>query len=378
MPQYEFINLDAGWSNACDRYGRWIYRTDLFPKGLKALSKYLEQNGQKLGVYILPGIRRDAADANLPIKGHAGHRLGELCRLKKQGNGFPDTTYMPDVHNDLVQAYYDSLADLFADWNISYVKIDGCGPAKSDSLPDTRACLSMMHRAFTRHNIFIELSWSSDIEYSKDWAVFANGTRIFSDIESYSTKTMTSSYRVLQRIAKVSEWSNAAVENEFYIDLDVVLVGMTVNDRCVDGLDNDDVRISYISFWALTSSIFCIGSDPRRIPTKYLTWFNHPGILEIHQTGIMPRPIGSSQSKKQVWWKRMPDGRVCVGLFNVHVFPFILGISCHVKVHLEDVGVVGRVQIKDVWTGQDMGIYSESYSVSLRPGQCQILMLTIL
>ncbi|KAI9022269.1 glycoside hydrolase superfamily [Phycomyces nitens] len=385
MPDYEYINLDSGWSQECDENGRWIYRSELFPNGLKALSDHLAANGHKLGLYMLPGIRKDAADANLLVKG-TSHRLGDLVTMKRQGNGFKDTTYMPDVHNEIVQAYYDSIADLFSEWGVSYVKVDGCGPGGGDQLypyqsPDNRACLYMLATSFKQRNIWMELSWYLDHSYADEWAYIANGARIFIDIESYSTKTMSSSFRVFQRITQASRWADKVVVGKkygFFLDLDVVVAGMTVDGKCIDGLDNDDVRLSYISFWALLSSVFCIGADPRKIPDKYLEMLCHPGILAIHQSGIMARPIQSGNvwtNRKQIWWKKLENGKICVGLFNAHVYMLMLGMNQGFLLNLADVGVKAA-EIEDVWTGENLGIHQNTYKVSLRPGQCQMLMLT--
>ena len=377
MPQYEYINLDSGWSETCDEYGRWTFRRDLFPNGLKALSEHLAKNHQKLGLYILPGIRAEALDKTL--KG-TQIRIGDLVKQKKQGNLFKGATFMPDEHNEHVQAYYDSMADLFAEWKIGYVKIDGCGPSNDEKDVDTRACLRMMHHAFSKHNIWIELSWSLDPDYADDWIALANGARIYSDIESYSSKSMTTSHRVFQRMAYAAKWCDKPYKGRnFYIDLDVVLVGMTVDGKCVDGLDNDDVRISYVSFWALVSSVFCIGADPRKLPQKYLALLNHPVMLDIHQSGIIARPVGSGNAwvnRKQVWWKRLPNGHLCVGLFNAHVYPFMLGISREIRIDFEEMGVT-EVEAKDAWTGENLGRYAKSYSIVLRPGQCQVLLLSV-
>ncbi|KAI8342530.1 glycoside hydrolase superfamily [Chlamydoabsidia padenii] len=386
MPQYEYINMDSGWCETYDDYGRWTYRQDLFPYGLKSLSDYLASNGHKLGVYILPGIRKDAAeDTTVKIKG-TNYRLGDIVKKKRNGNGFVGSTYMPDEDmDDLAQMYYDSMGDLFAEWGVSFVKIDGCGPGGGDTLrpnqsPDNRKCLAMMKKAFEKHNIWMELSWYLDPTYADEWATLANGARIFIDIESYSKRSMTSSLRVFQRFTQAANWANTGVigpDHGFYIDLDVVTVGMTVNGKCIDGLYNDDIRLSYISFWALTSSIFCLGADPRRIPDKYLKWFNHPEILNIHQTGIMAKPIQSGNAwnnRRQVWWKKMPDGTVVVGLYNTSVFMFMLGKNYDVKFALKDVGM-DKAVIKDIWAGKVLGTYDHKYSVVLRPGQCQILLL---
>lgn len=38
---------------------------------------------------------------------------------------------MPDVHDEYAQMYYDSMGELFAEWGISFIKIDGCGPGNA-------------------------------------------------------------------------------------------------------------------------------------------------------------------------------------------------------------------------------------------------------
>ncbi|KAI8089874.1 glycoside hydrolase superfamily [Halteromyces radiatus] len=387
MPQYEYINMDSGWCQTYDEYGRWTYCKNLFPHGLRSLSDYLASNGHKLGIYILPGIRKDAAeDSSIMIKG-TQHPIGDIVKNKRDGNGFLGTTYMPDDDQDtLAQLYYDSLGELFAEWGISFVKIDGCGPGGGDALrpnqsPDNRKCIAMMKKAFEKHNIWMELSWYLDASLADEWATLGNGARIFIDIESYSKRSMTSSLRVFQRITQAANWADTGAVGShrgFYIDLDVVTVGMTVDGKCIDGLDNDDVRLSYITFWAITSSIFCLGADPRCIPDKYLAWFNHPDMLTIHQSGIMARPIQSGNAwtnRRQIWWKTLPDGRVAVGLFNTSVFMFMLGKSYDLKFTMSEVGLKQAI-IKDVWTGESLGKSSSHYTVILRPGQCKLLLLT--
>ncbi|KAF7727294.1 hypothetical protein EC973_007810 [Apophysomyces ossiformis] len=384
LPQYKYINLDSGWCTTYDDYGRWIYREDLFPSGLKSLADYLAKNGHFLGLYILPGIRQDAANANMPIKGTT-RTLGEFVSKKKEGCGFKGLTYLPDEHNEWIQTYYDSIGDLFAEWGIRYVKVDGCGPGGGSPLfpnqsPDNRASLRMMYSSFQKHNIWMELSWYLDYKYAEEWAHISNGARIYVDIESYSGSTMTSSYRVFERISQSALWVDTHVIGKqygFYVDLDSVLVGMTVDGKCIDGLDNDDIRQTYISFWALVSSVFCIGSDPRCLPDKYLRMLNHPDILSIHQSGIMARPVGDGNAwnnRKQVWYKTLPDGRICCGLFNTHVYSFMLGMGQEVTVKLASIGL-SAAEIIDVWTAETIGTYNDSYTIYLRPGQCQMLYL---
>lgn len=84
LPNYEYINLDSGWCTDCDEYGRWAARTDLFPSGLRTISDYLKKNGHKLGIYLLPGIRKDAVNKGCKIKG-TDRLLSEIVQYQKEG-----------------------------------------------------------------------------------------------------------------------------------------------------------------------------------------------------------------------------------------------------------------------------------------------------
>ncbi|KAG2175581.1 hypothetical protein INT43_001228 [Umbelopsis isabellina] len=373
------------WSEGCDEYGRWGYRKDLFPNGMKALSDYLAKNDHKLGLYILPGIRADAIDNKAKVLG-TDVLLADLAANRKDGNGFKGSTYAPDQYSDVIMKYYDSIADLFAEWGVGYVKVDGCGPGGGDpwypfQSPDNRECLSMMATGFQRHNIWMEISWYLDPSYAEDWVTICNGARVYIDIESYSTKSMTTPYRVFQRMALTEKWAETGLvgkDHGMFVDLDIVAVGMTVDGQCVDGLWSDDIRRSYISFWALVSSVFCLGADPRMIPDKYVKMLNHPDILMIQQSGVMAKPIGSGnaqQNRKQVWWKALPDGRMCVGLFNVHIYPLLHGTSHEVSFSFSDIGIT-RAHLFDVWEAKELGEYTESYKIKLNAGACQILLMT--
>src|SRR5436305_6529863 len=70
---YTYINLDAGWSDHVDQYGRDVWDSSLFPAGMPALGSKLHGMGLKLGLYLNPGIRKEVVSANLPIRGTKYH-----------------------------------------------------------------------------------------------------------------------------------------------------------------------------------------------------------------------------------------------------------------------------------------------------------------
>ncbi|KAG2229371.1 hypothetical protein INT48_000908 [Thamnidium elegans] len=86
---------------------------------------------------------------------------------------------------------------------------------------------------------------------------------------------------------------------------------------------------------------------------------------EIHQSGVMARPVSSDnvwQNRKQVWWKKLKDGRIYVCLINAHTYIFMLGLSHEVTVCFADIGL-RNAHLKDIWTGESLGLYQDKYSI---------------
>ena len=73
---YKYINVDAGWNGGMDGYGRPIPSADVFPDGIQDVIDYVHNNGQKFGLYVIPGLGQEAYDQDLPIYGTAAQ-----CRI---------------------------------------------------------------------------------------------------------------------------------------------------------------------------------------------------------------------------------------------------------------------------------------------------------
>src|ERR1700746_699252 len=78
---YEYVNLDDFWYQCpgpqgpnVDSYGRWITDPSIFPAqgdmdGIKVVADYIHGLGMKFGIYVTPGISKQAASRNTSIKG---------------------------------------------------------------------------------------------------------------------------------------------------------------------------------------------------------------------------------------------------------------------------------------------------------------------
>ena len=115
---------------AMDEYGRLLPAVNRFPssaqgQGFKPLADYVHSKGLKFGIHIMRGIPRQAVDQNLPIKGTQYHSA-DIADRENPCEWNPDM-WGVDTTKPGSQAYYDSIADLYASWGVDFIKADDMG-----------------------------------------------------------------------------------------------------------------------------------------------------------------------------------------------------------------------------------------------------------
>jgi len=134
---FNYINLDSGWMGSFDGYGRPIPNSAIFPD-ISALAAHVHANGQKLGIYWIPGIQQPAVDANSPILGTPYHIQDIMVVPHVPGNAFSSGQFPPyhqkiDFTKPGAQEYVDSVVALFASWGVDLIKLDGVTPGSYDN-----------------------------------------------------------------------------------------------------------------------------------------------------------------------------------------------------------------------------------------------------
>ena len=139
---WEYIVIDGEWAEPhpintvhdqptsnlnMDDYGRLIPALNRFPssaddKGFKPLADYLHKKGLKFGIHIMRGIPRQAVTINAPIL-HTTYCAQDIADTTRTCAWNPDM-YGIDVSHEGGQAYYDSLLQLYASWEVDFIKAD--------------------------------------------------------------------------------------------------------------------------------------------------------------------------------------------------------------------------------------------------------------
>ena len=161
---YEYINIDSGWTDHLDAYGRDAWNTTKFPDGIPALAAYVHHLGLKFGIYMLPGIPKAAVAANTPIYGTPYH-ASDIADTSTEGNTYTDS-WRIDYSKPGAASYVQSYADLFASWGVDYIKMDFVGPGGGQHPADNRADIEHWHYALQNTGRPIHLELSNSLSFT--------------------------------------------------------------------------------------------------------------------------------------------------------------------------------------------------------------------
>lgn len=347
---FNYINIDSGWMGSFDGYGRPIPNPETFPD-IAALVAHVHANGQKLGIYWIPGLQQPAVDANSPILGTPYHTQDIMVVPHVPGNAFSSGQFPPwhekiDFTKPGAQAYVDSVVALFASWGVDLIKLDGVTPGSYDdsltinNLAEVQAWSTAI--AHSGRPIWLTVSWSLDEDYLSTWQQFGNARRIDEDVECEGRcGTLTDWPRITERFYDEVGWENAAGPTVGWNDLDTLDVGTTLNT----GL-NETEQHAALTFWAMANAPIYLGGDLTTLDAEGKRMLSNDEVLAIDRSGHPARQVRGGDTP--LWVMKLEDGTVYVALFNMDA------ITVPVDVRWRDLGFEAAHQIHDVWNDYDL------------------------
>lgn len=349
---YNYINVDAGWNSGIDGYGRPVPSSTLFPNGITDVINYVHANGQKFGLYMIPGLSKDAYNANLPIYGAPGCSMQQIAVQPLTTADYWNIDYKINFANPCAQSYINSVADLIASWGVDFVKFDSVTPGSghNDTSIDARGDVAAWSQALSSHNIWLELSWALDHDYVDTWKQYANGWRVDWDVECYCTNTALTTWANIARLFPDAAlwWRDAGPGG--WNDFDSLDVG----NGAMDGLTQDE-RQTAMSLWAMSSAQLYTGNDLTNLDAFGLSLLTNDEVIAVNQAGRPAHPV-STATNQQVWYANNGDGSYTVGLFNLD------STAATVTVNWSDIGLNGAASVRDLWSHTDLGTYNSGFS----------------
>lgn len=369
---FNYINMDSGWQGSFDANGRPIPNSTIFPD-ITALIAHIHANGQKAGIYWIPGVEYPAVVANSPILGTPYHIQDILTVPYTAGNAFgaPGTSpyhYKIDFTKPGAQEYINSVVNLFASWGIDAIKLDAVTPGSYsyDLSIDNRADVAAWAEAIAQSGrpIWFTISWALDQDYLSIWQKYANARRIEGDIDCEGNcSTITNWAMASWRFYDLVGWQNAAGPLVGWNDLD----SLEVMNNTTSGLSYEERR-SITTLWAMANAPMYLGGDLTTLDSFGKQLLTNDEVIAIDQSAHPAKQALGGDTP--VWVSNVGDGSYYVAVFNLNAFP------SRVAVPWNSLGFARASRVRDLWNHIELGSLDRGFETTILGHGVRLLKVT--
>ena len=369
---FVYINLDSGWQGSFDQNGRPIPNNTTFPD-IKVMVDHIHANGQKAGIYWIPGIEQPAVDGNYPILGTPYHTQDIVVIPLAKGNAFAANP--PNPYHDKIdftkpgaQEYIDSIVELFSSWGFDFIKLDAVTPGSysNDLSIDNRADVEAWSNAIAKTGrlIWLTVSWQLSQDYASVWQQWSNARRIDDDVECEGRcAALTNWPRIVLREYDDVGWEHEASTTLGWNDMDTLDVG----DGSLDGL-SDVEKQTAITIWAMANSPMYLGGDLTKLDNFAKSAFTNDELIVVDQSGLPAVQV--TGGPQPVWMSKQADGSIYVAVYNLN------GLSSKVTVRWSDLGFRHALAVRDVWNHTNLGPSAAAFTTTLVGHGSRLLKVT--
>ena len=336
-----------------DAYGRYTpapqrFASSVPDKGFKPLGDYLHSLGLKFGIHILRGIPKKAVEANLPIAGSNYHAVDAAD--KKETCPWNPDNFGIDAAKPGAQAYYDSIATLYASWGVDLIKVDciSSRPYRGDEIRLLSTAL-----AKTGRPIVLSLSpGPAPVEKIDEMRKYAQMWRISDDIWDLWHSTVHYPQGLGDQFANVAKWAGMA-QPGLWPDADMLPLGYLGpapgwgKPRATQ-LTHDEQRM-LVTLWSIFPSPLMIGGELPSADPWTLALLTNPEVLAVDQRSTGNR-VAFSGDKTTIWVARSDSkASLYVAAFN------LLASSQNLQFTWKQLGLSeGRYEVRDLWEHKDL------------------------
>ena len=348
-----------------DIYGRYTPAVNRFPSsekgaGFKPLADYAHSLGLKFGIHILRGIPRQAVEKNLAIEGSSFHAIdaadtSETCPWNPDNYGI-------DAHKPGAQAYYDSIARLYASWEVDFIKVDciASRPYRGDEI----RMLSEAVRKTGRPIILSLSPGAAPIDKVDEMREYAQMWRISDDIWDLWHSTVPYPQGLGDQFANVAKWAGLSQPGH-WPDADMLPLGRLGpapgwGTARQTRLSRDEQR-TLVTLWCIFPSPLMIGGELPSADDWTVSLLTNPEVITVDQHSTRNHPV--IQTDKTVVWLANSDltDKRYLAIFNIGESVAAL------RYDWKDLGLAGKTyKPRDLWEHRDLAP-SGSLAVSLPP-----------
>ncbi len=340
---YQYIVIDDGWmTRSRDPEGHIIVDSTKFPHGIKAVADYVHSLGLKFGIYSAPGCFTCQK-----LMGSLGHEQTD--------------------------------ADDYAAWGVDFLKYDWCKYPRTmvearKITPDScrkafelmRHCLDNTGRPIV-YSVHDKCNRSLNEQNALPWVkTIANMHRVSGDIKNNWDRMLY----CLESTANL--WPYAG--QGYWNDPDMLEVGNTNKEKLWGNISSVKMNLTeyraHFSMWCMVAAPLIAGNDLRSMSPEIIAILTNKEVIAIDQDplGKQGRRI-RDDGDLEVWSKEMSGGRRAVALFNRSSEP------ANIKVSWQEIGMKGKLKVRDLWKHKDLGKFMDSYTGKQIPSHSAMMLL---
>ena len=369
---WQYIVVDIQWSEpnpqshgyrpgaelVMDANGRLAPAPNRFPsaadgKGFKALADYVHSKGLKFGMHIMRGIPRRAVDQNLPI---AGSQFKAADVANKQSIcRWNSDMYGVDLTKPGGQDYYDSIARLYAEWGLDFIKADDMFGG------DHSSEIAALSKALKNSGRPIVLSLSPGNRDTSNVAFVSQQAQMWRISGDFWDRWQD----LKRQFPNFTKW-NPYVKPGNWPDGDMLPLGhigirAERGDPRMSLLTHDEQR-TLMTLWSIARSPLMFGGNLPDSDDFTLSLISNDEVLAVDQKATGSKEL-FTRDNQVAWVAELPGSPAkYLAVFNI-------GDSGdeQIKVNWSELGLSQDCAVRDLWEKKDLGTVSGGQTFKVAP-----------
>ena len=326
---YRYVVVDGGWRDTkLGPQGELLSHPEKFPHGMKALAAYAHSKGLKFGLHTVPGTHDCGGD---PVGG---------------------------LHHEEVHIKQ------FVDWGLDFVKVDKCrcdGGWTEDLVKAVYFKWSDLLANCGRDIVFSISAYTNREWYSQ----VCNMARTTGDIRAKVLRgaVFDGVKGSVMAIAIQNNEAAASAGNGYWNDPDMLVIGE-------QGLTLEEQK-SHFALWCIMSAPLMLGNDPRTMTSHEKEIILNKDAIAINQDPTEQGRRVKADGDAEIWAKKLAGNRMAVLLLNRNgTTPQAASFTA------KDIGLTGQLFARDVYAGKDLGAIDATFTRTLSPHGCALLLIS--
>lgn len=364
----------AGRPGQVDAFGRLLPAPDRFPcsrsgAGFKPLADQIHQMGLKFGIHVLPGIPEWAIQQKLPVKGSASS-AADIVYDGLYNKLAPGFLRRLDMTKSGAQEYVNSQVELYAEWGVDFLKLDGIG---LPYLPDVVEAFDRARNTIDRE---IVLSVSACFH---DYQNYRQHRKRHCEMWRVSEDLWDRWDHLEMMLYTLPRWQGDAGPGH-WPDADMLPLGrigirqhpLNSPDR-MTRLTHPEQR-AMMTLWCVAQCPLMVGAHLPSNDAWTHALLSNQEVIAVNQTGGNARELFKDcHQSTSVWRCDLPDHA-----YALAVFSFDGKRARQVSVRHEEAGFPSRVHIRDLWSNQDLGVFEDTFTTEIEPHGAGLYKVTAL